>query len=132
MSPVGAPKFTPAIKRFNRRYLPIADAIASVNIDQEAREAVAEEVAHAITAAGARDFPDFRHDTFVLLASDPLVPCAGTRDGPCPHGRVMRIGMHLSSAPDGRSLAWEQRAPHGRIRCVSCGAAEFIPGFSES
>lgn len=121
-----------AMNRFDKRYLPIANGIASADIDQEARELVARTVADAIKEVGARHMPDFKHDLFVLLASDPLVPCAGTKDGPCPHGRVIRIAMHLSNAPDGRSAAWEQRAPYGRIRCVTCGAAEFIPGFSDS
>jgi hypothetical protein len=71
----------------------------------------------------------FSRDLFVLLASDPLVPCAGHDEEPCPDGRVIRIGMHLSTdekpLPHGRSAAWEQRAPYGQIRCVSCGAKQF-------
>lgn len=121
--PVGEAKYSSAVKRFNKRYLPIANAVAGLDIDQEVREAIAEEIAEAIVAAGSRDMPDFRHDLFILLASDPLVPCAGPRggEGSCPHGRVIRIGMHLSSAVDGRSKAWRRRAPYGKIRCVSCG-----------
>ena len=119
------PKFSPSMKRFNKRYLPIADAIASVNIDQEEREAVAQEVAHAIEKAGSRDFPDFRPDLFVLLASDPLVPCAGPPGSVCPHGRMMRMRFHNSASPDGRSLLWQRRAPYGKIRCVSCGGPQF-------
>lgn len=123
---------TPAMKRFNAKYLPIADAISGLNIDQEVREAVAEEVAAAISASDSKFHLDFKHDTFVLLASDPLVPCAGYKDAPCPHGRVIRIAMHLSSAEDGRSEAWDQRAPYGHVRCVSCGAAQFVPGYAEN
>lgn len=114
----------PAYKRFVTKYADVADAIARLDIDQEDREAVARAVGDAL-AEDARAHPDFQgyHATFVLLASDPLVPCAGPResDEGCPHGRVIRIGMHLSSAPDGRSHAWERRAPYGKIRCISCG-----------
>lgn len=100
----------------------IADAIASADIDQEDRERLAQSIAERV------DFRKFGigRDLFVLLASDPLVPCAGHGDEPCPDGRVIRIRMHLSSAPDGRSAAWEPRAPYGKIRCISCGAKEFV------
>jgi hypothetical protein len=111
----------PAQKRFEARYTPIADAIASLDLDQEDREAVAKAVADALSASGQKINPAFRHDLFVLLASDPLVPCAGFGGQPCPHGRVIRVAMHLSSAPDGRSVQWRQRAPYGQVRCVSCG-----------
>ena len=84
-----------------------------------------EEVAHAIEKAGSRDFPDFRPDLFVLLASDPLVPCAGPPGSVCPHGRMMRMRFHNSASPDGRSLLWQRRAPYGKIRCVSCGGPQF-------
>lgn len=116
----------PALKRFNAKYGVIADAIASVDLDQEDRETVAEAVTDALTGQ-----QDFKPELFRLLASDPLVPCAGSGGEPCPHGRVIRIAMHLSDAPNGRSEAWRQRAPYGSIRCISCGAAEFI-GISES
>lgn len=117
----------PALKRFNRSYKPIADAIASVDLGQVDREAIARSVGDALEGQ-----PDFRHDLFVLLASDPLVPCAGHHGNPCPHGRVIRQAMHNSSAPDGRSAIWAERAPYGRIRCVSCGAADLITAISES
>jgi hypothetical protein len=118
----------PAIKRFDKRYLPIADAIASVDLDQEDRELVALAVTEALKGQ-----PDFRADLFGLLASDPLVPCAGpegSEDG-CPHGRIIRIGMHLRDGPDGRSYAWRRRAPYGVIRCVSCGVPNKL-GISDS
>ena len=120
----------PALKRFNSKYGVIADAIASVDLDQEDREVVARAVSDKIMA-NIHDHRDFREDLFLLLASDPLVPCAGHNGEPCPHERVIRIAMHLRSAPDGRSEVWQQRAPYGSIRCISCGAAEFIPGYSE-
>ena len=107
--------------RFNKRYKPIADAIAMCDLDQEDRELVAESVTEELIGQ-----PDFKPDLFRLLASDPLVPCAGSGGEPCPHGRNIRIAMHLSMAHDGRSEAWRQRAPYGQIRCVSCGAKEFI------
>lgn len=127
---------SPAMKRFNQQYVPIADAIARLEIDQEVREAVAEAVADGIEAATVGTSrraanPDFIRDTFVLLASDPLVPCAGYQDKPCPHGRELRVAMHLSSAPDGRSKAWQREHPSG-IRCVSCGAATFVEGYAEN
>jgi hypothetical protein len=112
---------SPALKRFRTTFQPIADAIASVDVDQEDREAVAEAVAEALDGR-----PDFRRDLFKLLASDPLVPCAGYDGEPCPHGRVIRQAMHLSSAPDGRSAIWKQRAPYGEIRCISCGSKQFL------
>ncbi len=115
-----------AMNRFNKRYKPIADAIAMCDIDQEDRELVA----YAVTDALYED-RDFDPELFRLLASDPLVPCAGSGGEPCPHGRNIRIAMHLSTAPDGRSQAWRQRAPYGRIRCVTCGAKQFI-GISDS
>jgi hypothetical protein len=108
----------PAVKRFQKRYQPVADAIARLDIDQEDRE----QVADAITAAlDAQQDPDFKADLFRLLASDPLVACAGPGDDrPCPHERWIRIGMHLRTAPDGRSAAWQRRPPG--MRCVTCGA----------
>lgn len=112
---------SPAMTRFNKRYKPIADAIAMCDLDQEDRELVADSVTEELIGQ-----PDFQPDLFRLLASDPLVPCAGSGGEPCPHGRNIRIAMHLSMAHDGRSEAWRQRAPYGRIRCVSCGAKEFI------
>lgn len=123
---------SPAMKRFDKRYLPIANAIASVDIDQVDRETIAHEVAMALSSDN-RTYPDFKFDTFVLLASDPLVPCAGPEgtDEGCPHDRHIRIGMHLSDAPDGRSYAWRRRAPYGQIRCVSCGVPNKL-GVSDS
>lgn len=115
----------PAFKRFMRTYGPIADAVARLDIDQEDRERVAEALTQALDGR-----PDFRPSTFRLLASDPLCPCAGPRETanarggfagePCPHGREIRIAMHNTDAPDGRSFAWAQRRP--TVRCVSCGA----------
>ena len=121
----------PALKRFNKRYLPIADAIAYLDLDQQDREAVAKAISESIQEADEAEHRDFKPDLFVLLASDPLVDCAGHHGEPCPHGRVIRIAMHNRDDPDGRSAAWRQHAPYGSIRCVSCGAAEFIPGYSE-
>lgn len=117
---------TPAAKRFTANYAGIADAIASVDIDQEDRELVARTVAEALS--GRRDF---NRETFELLASDPLVPCAGVdgegtnRDGErC--GVVIRIAMHNSDAEDGRSFAWSERRPV--VRCVSCGSRAVLGG----
>jgi hypothetical protein len=108
----------PAVKRFQKHYGKVADAIALLDLDQVEREHVAEAVAAALDGA-----PDFKRDLFVLLASDPLVRCAGPGDDePCPHGRVIRIAMHLKDAPDGRSAAWAPRPP--TVRCVTCGARE--------
>ena len=108
----------PAVKRFNKQFGGIADAIASVDIDQEDRERVAEAVADALD--GRRDF---KRDLFVLLASDPLSDCPGSGGEPCPHGARIRTPMHLRDAPDGRSKGWERRKP--KRWCVSCGAREF-------
>jgi hypothetical protein len=118
---------SPAIKRFNRKFLPIADAIACCDLAQTDRELVAEAVTDALIGQ-----VDFRADLFKALASDPLVPCAGANGEPCPEGRVIRIAMHLSTGPNGRSAAWREHAPYGKIRCVSCGARQFIPEYERS
>lgn len=111
----------PALKRFHHFYGVIADAIARLDLDQEDREAVALAIASALQGR-----KDFRPDLFTLLASDPLVPCAGTGEGPCPNGVEIRLMWHNRDDPQGRSEMWEQRAPYGRIRCVSCGAKKFL------
>lgn len=108
----------PAYKRFVNKWGAAADAVARLDIQQIIRE----EVADALTEA-FRGQADFIPDTFRLLASDPLCLCAGDL-GPCPDGREIRIAMHLSDAPDGRSEAWASRKP--LVRCVSCGAGHFI------
>lgn len=108
----------PALKRFHKQFGAMADTIATADVHQVERERMAEELANDLNGK-----PDFKRDLFVLLASDPLVPCAGIGDEPCPHGRKIRIPMHLSSAPDGRSKAWSARRP--TVRCISCGSAHF-------
>lgn len=121
----------PRQKRFEREFEPIYNGIALADVPQEVRE----EVAGLI---GRRLYDEQRlsgdqHKLFVLLASDPLVPCVGHGDQPCPDGHVIRIGMHLNfnpfdpKNPEGRSEAWEAERP--TIRCISCGAAEFVPGY---
>jgi hypothetical protein len=105
----------PKVKRFNNRWLAAAEAVARLPVDQDVRE----QVATALTEAfDGQD--DFLPELFWLLAADPLVDCAGPGDGePCPHGRSIRIPMHLKSAADGRSRAWALRPP--TVACVSCG-----------
>jgi hypothetical protein len=116
---------TVAAKRFERAgFKAIADAIALLDLDQEDRESVAEAIGDALDGTA-----HFQRDLFVLLASDPLVPCAGSRYGPCPDARVIRQAWHDRSAPDGRNPMWRRRAPYGDIRCARCGAEEFSPGF---
>jgi hypothetical protein len=106
---------SPALKRFNKTYLPIADAVARVDIDQEDRERVAREITRALQGS-----PDFKEDLFLLLASDPLVDCVGARPGEgCAHNRHIRVAMHDSHAEDGRAASWQRRLPE--VRCVSCG-----------
>lgn len=129
-------------KRFCRNYQPIADAISRAEIGQVEREALAESVADAIdgivhdTSHGrpaiAKNETGWSRSLFAGIARDPMVPCPGYHldDGSevrCPHGREIRIAMHLSSAPDGRSAAWSPTMPE--MRCVSCGAREFVPGY---
>lgn len=114
----------PVQKRFNKEWLPIANAVARLDVDQEDRELVADALTE--TLRGRRDF---RAELFRLLASDPLVPCAGARGEPCPHGREIRIAMHDRGSESGRSVAWRRRPEE--IRCVTCGAVEFIPGYAE-
>lgn len=109
----------PAYKRFVKKYVGAADAVARLDIEQTDRELVADALTEAF-----REQEDFIPDTFRLLASDPLCLCAGAGDEPCPHGREIRVGMHLSSAEDGRSFAWAPRKPV--MRCVSCGSKHFI------
>ncbi len=131
----------PGAKRFATHFEPMADAIARLDLDQEDRERVAVALADAISnevaSAGERHgtsqdtrvwMRGWRRETFILLASDPLVECAGPGDGTaCPHGRVIRIAMHNSTKerplPTGRSLAWARRPP--LVRCVSCGSEDF-------
>ena len=109
-------------KRLRAHIHAIADGIARADIGQIERERVAETVAAALRI-DPKIAAHVKRDAFVLLASDPLVPCAGPRDSDdgCPHDRVIRIMMHNRESPDGRSKAWEARAPYGRIRCTSCG-----------
>lgn len=124
---------TPAAKRFARKYQPVADAISRLDVAQADREAVATAVADAYDSMD-RDAPDFRRDLFWLLAADPMVPCAGPNadDGAeaCPHGREIRLRWHWSGNPDGtgRSEEWRPRRPTG-VRCVTCGAEVFVPGY---
>jgi hypothetical protein len=108
-------------KRMHAHILAIADGIARPDVDQVERERVAESVADALQE-DEKIRPHVNREIFVLLASDPLVPCDGVAGEGCPHLRVIRVSMHNRHAPDGRSAAWERRAPYGRIRCVSCGA----------
>jgi hypothetical protein len=105
----------PEIKRFNQRYGPVADAIASVDIEQDDREKVARSVANGLLGQ-----QDFRLDLFLALATDPLVDCAGPVPGRgCPHGRRIRVVMHDRHAEDGRAASWQRRLPE--VRCISCG-----------
>lgn len=118
----------PATKRFKRQYGAAADAISRLNVDQVTRELVAETLTEAFTGQ-----PDFKPELFLHIARDPLCTCAGPDDDfatPCPHGREIRVAMHLRDAPDGRSEAWQSEKPV--VRCVSCGAARFIPGYREN
>ena len=106
----------PALKRFNRDFVPLADAIARLDIGQSTRELVA----NAATDALAH-LPNFKPAQFRLLASDPLVLCIGTDDGPCPNQLEIRIGMHLSTAPDGHAVTWQEDLPV--VRCAYCDLA---------
>ena len=118
----------PAMKRFVQRYQPVYDAVASSDISQTDRDLLAADMGARLREAGAKDFI---HDTFVLLASDPLCPCAGfDRDDvhyDCPNGTIIRVGMHLRSAPDGKAASWMEHKP--AIRCVGCGARHFNPDY---
>lgn len=109
----------PKTKRFQRKYQAAADAIARIDLPQEHRDRIAADLTEAF-----RGQPDFLPELFQLLASDPLCPCAGFGDEPCPEGREIRVGMHLSSAADGRSQAWSSRRPV--VRCVPCGSRQFL------
>ena len=111
---------SPAEKRFIREYKPIADAVSRLDIDQTVREQVADALTEAL--AGRRDFAP---KLFRLLASDPLTACAGPGEGePCPYGRELRIGMHNSRDPLGRSAVWEPRKPS--VQCANCGLATRV------
>jgi len=94
----------------------IADAISMADIPQTEREKLAESVADALET-----IPRFNRPSWQLIASDPLCECAGHDGKPCPSGMKIRVGMHLSSAPDGRSEAWRMEKPE--IRCFGCGMA---------
>lgn len=122
---------TIAEKKFKQRYEPIADVISRADIAQVDREKLATAMGDALRAiARGRGDTDFLHDAFVLIASDPLVKCAGYDDPEgaghvdCPDDIEIRVGMHLSSAPDGRSQAWRPRLPVRR--CARCGAVQFM------
>ena len=106
----------PAVKRFNKEYLPQADAISRMDVPQAEREKIAADI-----AASLRGKRDFREDLFLRLAGDPLVKCAGYDDTPCPHGREIRV--HRESFTGPRS---------GAVRCVSCGAMQFIPQYRKN
>lgn len=114
-------------KRFIRNYQPTADAISRLDIAQVDREAVAAAVADGIDSV-VKKLPGWNRDLFVGIASDPLCKCAGANGEPCPHGREIRIAMHLRGAPNGRSFAWAPRKPE--MRCISCGAKEFRKGVA--
>jgi hypothetical protein len=109
----------PALKRFTRDFGPLADAIARVDIGQTNRDLVAAAATDALT-----HMPNFKPALFRLLASDPLVPCAGTDDGPCADGLEIRVGMHLNTAPDGRAQSWQEELPV--VRCLACVIANFV------
>lgn len=124
------------MSKFARRYLTIADAIARLDIEQEVREQVADEVAKALYNDG-KTFPHFDPVMFRLLAADPLCPCVGSDYGYCPTQAEIRIGMHLDTKDAGtvqgpalRSQAWQPRMPE--VRCISCGAKQFIEGYGEA
>lgn len=105
----------PAMKRFEKKFRAAADAISRLDVAQEDRERVAAALAEAFTGQ-----PDFKAQLFAHLASDPVCACAGPGEGePCPHGREIRVSMHLSTAPNGRSAAWRKRKP--TVRCIECG-----------
>lgn len=106
------------MRRFERQFEPIANVIASADIDQEDREHIAQAMTDVLDGR-----PDFKRDLFLLLASDPLCDCPGGGGQPCPHRARIRIPMHLRDGPNGRSRVWAQRKPV--VRCVSCGAREF-------
>lgn len=109
----------PHVKRYQKKYGAAADAVSRLDVDQEVREQVADALTEAFDGQ-----PDFLPDLFRLTASDPLCACVGTDDGPCPDGTEIRIGMHLSSAPDGRAASWKPRKPE--VRCVPCGSRHFM------
>jgi hypothetical protein len=117
----------PAAKRFQRAYLPVADAIAMLDVTQREREVVADAVADGFVAAreGGRNHRDYDDHLFRHYAKDPLGPCAGPGDEaysqPCPEGRTMRTHKAILG-PDDRRPA---------MRCASCGAAVFVPGYRE-
>ena len=108
---------TPRQKRFNAKYLPMANAVARLDMPQTVREEVAAALAAAI--ADTRVHTDFDAAAFQLLASDPLCACPGRDGSGCPNGTEIRVPMHLSSAPDGRSAVWEMTKP--TVQCVTCG-----------
>lgn len=118
----------PAAKRFQKAYLPVADAIARLDVTQAEREVIADAVADGFMEAreGGRLHPDYNDESFRHYAKDPLGPCAGPGDmaysQPCPDGRMMRTYRAIVP-PDGRRPV---------MRCVSCGAAVFIPGYREN
>ena len=114
------------LNRFRKAgYQDAADAISRLDIKQTDREAVAIALTEAF-----RGKPNFMPDLFRHIASDPLVMCAGSDYGPCPDATEIRIAMHYSEGPLGRSDAWRQKKPE--TRCVPCGAKQFIPGYAEA
>jgi hypothetical protein len=114
---------TPAMRRFDAKYLPLANAISRLDIPQTIREEVAAAVAEALRG-DARNHPDFDARLFKHLASDPMSACPGHGDTPCPHGREIRTPMHLSTAPDGRSAMWRETKP--AVLCAECGFAAHL------
>lgn len=107
----------PRLKRFDAKYLPIANAVARLDIDQTVREEVAAALTAAISATHVHT--DFDASLFRLLASDPLCACPGRDGSGCPNGTEIRVPMHLSTAPDGRSAVWAKHKP--TVQCVTCG-----------
>jgi hypothetical protein len=112
----------PGVKRFKRDWQAVYDTVARLDIDQELRDTIAGHLADALRGSG--QLRGTAPELFRLLASDPLCMCAGPHPQAfheaCPDGRELRVGMHLSSAPDGRAKSWSRKKPV--VRCMSCGA----------
>jgi hypothetical protein len=101
----------PHIKRFEKAYKPIADVIASADIDQEDREKIADALTRALTGK-----VDFLPDLFWYLCADPLCTCGGPDGKGCPDERRIRVMMHYKG---GRAITWQHRKP--RVNCTTCG-----------
>lgn len=87
--------------------------VARLDIDQVTREHLVTALGRVIAGRGI----DIAHRLW-WRAANPLCACAGTRDGPGPESREIRILMYDGDGPDRRCEQWARRTPV--VWCACC------------